>query len=152
MIGWLLDTNVISELNKPNCSRRVERWFLSQPEDRLFLGSLTLGEIDKGIFLLDPADPQRAHIAGLRDAVEARFVDRILPVSRAVAGVWGQIAARIKLQTGHPPSVIDTLLAATAIEHSLYFATRNRKDVKLTGAALFNPWDDDPAQFPLAEG
>lgn len=151
MIGWLLDTNVVSELNKRNCAPRVEAWFLSQPEDRLFVSGLTFGEFDKGIFLLEPADPQRAHVTGLRDALKARFAERILPVSHAVASRWGQISARVKLETGHPPPVIDTLLAATAIEHDLYLVTRNRKDVRLSGAALFNPWEDDPARFPLAE-
>lgn len=150
MIGWLLDTNVVSELNKRNCARRVEAWFLLQPEERLFLSALTFGEFDKGIFLLAPTDPRRGRVTGLRNALEARFEDRILPVSHAVASRWGRISARIKLETGHPPPVVDTLLAATAIEHSLYLVTRNQRDVKLSGAALFNPWEDDPATFPLA--
>jgi predicted nucleic acid-binding protein len=46
--------------------------------------------------------------------------------------------------------VIDTLLAATALENELFLVTRNTKDVKHSGAAAFNPWEDDPAQFPLA--
>jgi predicted nucleic acid-binding protein len=45
--------------------------------------------------------------------------------------------------------VIDILLAATAVEHDLFLVTRNAKDVRLSGAAIFNPWKDDPAQFPL---
>jgi hypothetical protein len=45
--------------------------------------------------------------------------------------------------------VIDTLLAATAIEHTLYLATRNVADVVSSGAAVFNPWKDDPARLPL---
>lgn len=151
MIGWLLDTNVVSELNKRGCARPVEAWFLSQVEELLFLSSLTFGELDKGIALLDAADPQRAHVIGLRDALEARFGGRILPVSKAVASRWGQITAHVKIETGHPPSVIDTLLAATAIEHDLYLVTRNTRDVGRSGAALFNPWKDDSAKFPLAQ-
>jgi len=149
LIGWLLDTNVISELNKRNCAPRVEAWFRVQPEERLFLSVLTLGEFDKGLFLLDPADPKHARLTGLRDALEERLKDRTLPVSRAVAARWGEITARVKAEAGHPPLVIDTLLAATAIEHGLYLATRNTKDVARSGAALFNPWLDDPAGFPL---
>lgn len=45
--------------------------------------------------------------------------------------------------------MIDTLLAATAIEHELFLVTRNTKDVQYSGAAVFNPWKDDPAWFPL---
>lgn len=149
MIGWLLDTNIISELNKRNCVRRVETWFTSQPEERLFLSLLSFGEFDKGIFLLDPADPERARLAGIRDAFEERFADRVLPVSRRVLARWGEVTARVKTETGHPPSVIDTLLAVTAIEHNLYFVTRNTKHVEKSGAVLFNPWKDDSAHFPL---
>lgn len=152
MIGWLLDTNVVSELNKPRCAAPVETWFQSQPEERFFLSSLTLGEFDKGIGLLDPGDPKRAQIAGLRDAVESHFGTRVLPVSTPVARRWGKITADVKIATGHPPTVVDTLLAATAIEHDLYLVTRNTRDVARTGAALFNPWKDDPAKFPLAGG
>lgn len=150
MIGWLLDTNIISELNKRNCARRVDAWFAAQPEGRLFVSLLSFGEFDKGIFLLAAADPERARLGGIRNALEQRFAERVLPISRRVVSRWGEITARVKSETGHPPSVIDTLLAATAIEHDLYLVTRNTKDVKLSGAALFNPWKDDPADFPLA--
>lgn len=149
MIGWLLDTNIISELNKPRCARRVEDWFGGQPEESMFLSILTFGEFDKGVFLLDPSDSERTRLAALRDALEARFAERVLPLSRTVLSRGGEIGARVKKQTGHPPSVIDTLLAATAIDHNLYLVTRNTRDVKLSGAALFNPWQDDPAAFPL---
>lgn len=150
MIGWLLDTNVLSELNKPNCAERVERWFAAQAEERLFLSLLSFGELDKGVSLLDPSDPRRSSLAGFRDALEARFGRRVLPVSRETVRRWGEISARVKRDTGHPPPVIDTLLAATAIEHDLYLVTRNTRDVARSGAAIFNPWRDDAAAFPLA--
>ena len=63
---------------------------------------------------------------------------------------WGELAGRIKRETGHPPQAIDTLLAATALEARLYLVTRNTKDVMQTCALVFNPWDDDVAAFPLA--
>jgi toxin FitB len=150
LIGWLLDTNVISELNKRTCARRVEAWFLAQSEEFLHLSILTFGEFDKGIDLLDPADARRAQLIGLRDVLEASFADRTLPVSRAVVSRWGRITAQVKRDTGHPPSVVDTLIAATAIEHDLYLVTRNVRDVRRSGAAIFNPWTDDPIGFPIA--
>jgi len=55
----------------------------------------------------------------------------------------------ISALTGHAPTVIDTMLAATAIEHHLYLATRNVADLKNSGAAIFNPWKDDPACFQV---
>jgi predicted nucleic acid-binding protein len=55
----------------------------------------------------------------------------------------------MRRQTGHSPSVIDTLLAATAMEHELFLVTRNTKDVQHSGPAIFNPWEDDSEEFPL---
>jgi predicted nucleic acid-binding protein len=82
-------------------------------------------------------------------ALEARFASRILPVSNSIVLRWGTISGEVKRLTGHPPAVIDTLLAATAIEHGLYFATRNTAHVLHSGAAIFNPWKDNAALFPL---
>ncbi|SPL62602.1 hypothetical protein [Ochrobactrum soli] len=56
----------------------------------------------------------------------------------------------MKRSRGHPPPVIDTLLASTAIEYDLYLVTRNVKDTKPSGALVFDPWNDDPALFPLS--
>jgi predicted nucleic acid-binding protein len=85
-----------------------------------------------------------------RDALERRFIGRVLPISNAVARRWGVISGRVKRETGHPPPVIDTLLAAAAIEAQLYLVTRDRKDLTNTGAVIFDPWRDDLAVFPLA--
>jgi predicted nucleic acid-binding protein len=63
---------------------------------------------------------------------------------------WGAISGRVKGQTGHAPPVIDTLLAATPIETNLYLASRNTRDLARSGAAVFDPWRDDIAAFPLA--
>ncbi len=60
------------------------------------------------------------------------------------------ISGRVKSQTGHAPPVIDTLLAATAIEANLYLVSRNTRDLAGSGAAIFDPWRDDVANFPLA--
>lgn len=150
MIGWLLDTNVVAALINPAGAPSVKTWATSQSEDRMYLSILTLGEYDKGIHNLAADDPDRSRYIAARDALEARFAGRILSVGDAAVRRWGTISGATKRPTGHPPSVIDTLLAATAIEHRLFLATRNVKDVRHSGAALFNPWEDDPAQFPLA--
>jgi hypothetical protein len=62
---------------------------------------------------------------------------------------WGVISGTAKRLTGRSPPVIDTLFAATALEHNLYLATRNVGDVRTSGAQIFDPWNDDPTQFPL---
>ena len=150
MNGWLLDTNVISEVSGTKPDRRVEKWLHSQPEHRLFLSILTIAEYQKGIAHLSSGDKLRPRLQQAVIALETRFAGRVLPVSDHVALRWGSISGEVKRLTGHPPSVIDTMLAATAIEHNLYFATRNVSDVAKSGVTAFNPWKDDPADFPLS--
>lgn len=150
MRGWLLDTNVIATLINPNGAPTVKAWAMAQPEEALYLSVLTLGEYDKGIHNLGNDHPHRSRYAAARDALEARFAARILPVSDAVVRRWGRISGAVKRDTGHAPSVIDTMLAATAMEYELFLSTRNVRDVSSSGAAIFNPWEDDPGEFPLS--
>lgn len=150
MIGWLLDTNVVGSLVSPAGAHSVSAWAASQDEERMYLSILTLAEIAKGIHNLAADDPARSRYAGTLGALEARFAGRILPLSDPVVMRWGTLSGTIRRDTGHPPPFTDTLLAATAIEHDLYLVTRNVKDVILSGAALFNPWQDDPAAFHLS--
>ena len=70
-------------------------------------------------------------------------------MNTAIVRRWGIISGETKRITGHSPNVIDTLLAATAVESSLYLATRNTQDMIHSGAALFNPWQDDSSAFPI---
>lgn len=140
MNGWLLDTNVIAALIAPNGAPSVKSWATGQSEDRLWLSILTLGEYDKGIANLPESHKDRARYIAARDALEERFADRILSVSDPVIRRWGALSGMIRRETGHPPPVIDTLFAATAIEHNLCFVTRNVKDVAGTRAEVFNPW------------
>lgn len=150
MIGWLLDTNVIAALINPNGAPSVKSWATTQPEELLFISILTLGEYDKGIHNLPDSHAERSRYMAARDALEARFKGRILSVDDNIVRQWGKISGYVKRNTGHAPSVIDTLLAATAIENELFMVTRNTKDVQFSGAAIFNPWEDDPSAFTLA--
>ena len=150
MIGWLLDTHILSALVNPNGAPSVKAWAAGQAEDRMFISVVTLGEYDKGIHNLEPGHPDRSRYTAARDALEGRFAGRILSLDDAIVRRWGQISGTVKRETKQSPPVIDTLLAATALEHELFLVTRNTKDVRQSGAAIFNPWEDDPADFPLA--
>ncbi|WHO72721.1 type II toxin-antitoxin system VapC family toxin [Rhizobium sp. BT03] len=150
MIGWLLDTNVISALINPNGAPSVKSWAAAQDEERMFISILTLAEYDKGIENLPEDDQNRYRYVAARDALEERFSRRVLSLSDATVRHWGVISGRVKLRTGHAPSVVDTMLAATAIEHNLYLVTRNVRDTRFSGADVFDPWTSDPAQFPLS--
>ena len=145
MIGWLLDTNVLAELANPRGSARVQAWAAAQDEQALYLSILTLGEYDKGLNHLPSSSPSRPRIEAAIAALQARFASRVLPVSDAVVRRWGAISGSVKQVTGQSPPVVDTMLASTALEHGLWLVTRNVRDVQHSGAAVFNPWTDDPA-------
>lgn len=149
MNGWLLDTNVVSAISSANPAPQVVQWVRGQPQYSLFLSILTLAEYRKGIAHLPPGSKLRPRIQQDVAALEARFSGRVLSVSDPIALRWGNISGEVKRLSGHSPSVVDTLLAATALEHDLYLATRNVAHVALSGATVFNPWKDDPANFPL---
>jgi toxin FitB len=136
--GFLIDTNVISELVRPRPDARVKTWVASVDEDLLFLSVLTIGEIRKGIALLQDASRRVALEAWLDGHLAVRFDGRILPIDLRVAERWGRMAAQVAPK--HQLPVIDGLLAATAVEHNLTFVTRNTKDVIATGVPAFNPW------------
>lgn len=142
MTGWLLDTNVIAAMIHPNGAPSVKRWAAAQDEGLLHLSILTIGEYEKGIAALLPDDPRRVSYARIRDGLLNRFDGRILSVTDAVIRRWGSVAGAVKRQKGHPPPVIDTMLAATALEAGLCLVTRNLRDVADSGALLLNPWND----------
>jgi len=150
VIGWLLDTNVISAIINPNGAPTVKAWAAAQDENRLFLSILTLGEYDKGIHNVPDDHPDRPRFIAARDGLAARSSDRVLSIGDAVVRRWGVISGTTKRLTGHSPPVIDTLFAATALEHDLCLVTRNVRDVRASGAPIFDPWADDPARFPLS--
>lgn len=150
MIGWLLDANVVSELSKEAPAPAVAAWAVAQPLERLYVSALTLGEFEYGIHSLPSSSPRRPMFEAALARVEARFRGRLLSVTDEVVRRWGRICGHARLATRQRPAPIDMLLAATAIEAGLYLATRNVRGVRASGAAVFNPWSDDPARFPLS--
>jgi hypothetical protein len=137
MSGFLLDTNVVSELRKrERCAPQVDAWARTVPRNRDFLSVLVVGELRRGAALKRRTDPATA------DALEkwiARltqlYSDRILPVTLEVAETWGNLSAIRPI----PPE--DGLLAATAMVHGLTLVTRNVKNVEGLGVSLLNPWE-----------
>jgi len=148
--GWLLDTNVVAALINPQGAPSVKAWAASQDERLFHISILTLAEYDKGIHNLRENHIDRPRYAAARDALEVRFGDRVLSLEDAIVRRWGCLAGQIKRDAKHAPPVIDTMLAATAIEHDLYLVTRNVKDVRSSGATVFDPWTDDIARFPMS--
>jgi predicted nucleic acid-binding protein len=137
--GFLLDTNIISELVKPKPEPKVVIWIDSVDENLLYLSVLTLGEIRKGIASLRDASRRVTLEAWLDSDLILRFAERILPIDHSVADRWGRITAAAAAAKS-PLPVIDGLLAATALDQNLTLVTRNTKDIAVTGVPVFNPW------------
>ncbi len=152
MIGWLLSPNVTAEIIRAGGSARLQARAAGPDEATLYLSILTIAEYDKGIANLPDGDPRRPVFMATRDRLAARFAARLLAVCDAIVRRWGSISGTVRRDTGHPPPVIDTLLAAIALDHDLYLVTRNVRDVRHSGAAVFNPWEDDPSAFPVIPG
>lgn len=132
---YLVDTNVISEARRG--STQALAWFRSVAPGSVYLSTLTLGEIMRGIALKQKSDPKAArHLAEWLRKIRHDHVDRIVPVNDQISVEWGRIAAI------RPRGDVDGLIAATAIVHDLILVTRNIRDFEDTGASIVNPWDD----------
>ena len=139
MNGYLLDTNVLSELTKPAPAPQVEA-FLRESKDRVFVSVFSIGEIRKGIASL-PAGNRRSILEGwLDNEIMPWLGDRVLPVTLAIAERWGDLSAQLKAK-GRPRPVVDAVLAATAFKHDLVLVTRNVGDYQDLGISILNPWE-----------
>jgi len=135
--GYLVDTNIISELRKgPRCAPSVRAWFDGTSSDELFLSVLVTGEIRRGIELIRRRDPESAqHLDAWLARLRRHYDDRILPITEDITELWGQYG----LERPLPP--IDGLLAATAQYHHLVVVTRNVSDFSDIAVDLLNPFD-----------
>lgn len=139
MSGFLLDTNCISELVRKLPEPRVMQWIAAADESLLHLSVLTLGEIRKGIVAL-PASQRRTRLeTWLEVELRARFAGRVLLIDSEIADRWGTLAAVAK-RSGKFLSVIDGLLAATALHYNLTLVSRNVSDFAGTAVMVVNPW------------
>ena len=136
MSGWLLDTNVLSELRKGRrCDPGVSHWFAGANDAELFTSVLVLGEIRKGIERIRATDASQAKaLERWLQSITVDFSDQILPVDERVADQWG----RLGLQQSLP--VLDALLAATALCHDLTLVSRDTRGFVNTGARTLNPF------------
>ncbi len=136
-MNYLVDTNVLSELARPQPAGEVMDWFVKH-ESHLYVSSISLGEIRKGLELL-PRGKRRAGLHVWFKAVCDRMDGRVLSFNTSTAHVWGQLVESLEKKGVHIPTV-DGQLAATAQRHGLIMVTRNIADFKNAGVKVFNPF------------
>jgi len=134
---FLLDTNVISELRRPDrADRNVLAWANATPAANFFMSAISILEIELGARLIERKDAVQGAIlrAWIDDHILARFEGRILAIDIVVAQRCAQ------LHVPNPRAERDALIAATALVHGLTVVTRNVGDFEPTGVTLINPW------------
>ncbi|WP_448041642.1 PIN domain-containing protein [Bradyrhizobium liaoningense] len=140
-MNLLLDTNVLSEVQRPVPSPKVVAWLDAIDEDRAFISVASIAELRRGIALLEDGRRRTALAAWLAHDLPARFAERVLPIDQTVAERWGDLMAQSR-RSGVALPVMDGFFAATALVNDLMLVTRNVKDFAAFGVALLNPWDD----------
>lgn len=137
----LLDTNVLSELMRPQPDVQVLAWFGLNAEAGFYTSAVTQSEILPGISLL-PAGKRQTKLANAAtEMFLEEFSGRCLPFDGQAAGSYAELVAA-RTRTGQPISTEDAQIAAIALTNHFCLATRNVKDFTgIAGLALVNPWD-----------
>lgn len=132
---FILDTNVLSAVRRPERAPQVAAWLRGKAEQDLFLSVITLGEIERGIRQQEVRDLAFAQdLRAWLDRTVLVFSDRLLPFEAEDARIWGMLSARI----GHHGA--DLMIAASALRHGAIIVTGNTSDFAPTGAVLENPF------------
>lgn len=137
----VLDTNVLSELMRPQVSEVVEAWVKAQLKTSLFITTITQAEILYGIFILPEGSRKRELRDAAQDLFQKDFVDRILPFNRNAAEHFAAISS-YRRSIGNPISQLDAQIAAICLTHQATIATRNIKDFANCQIDIINPWTE----------
>ena len=132
---YVLDTNVISAVRRPDRAPQVAAWLSGKSEQDIFLSVITIGEIERGIRQKETRDPAFAHdLRTWLDRTILLFSDRLLPFDSEDARIWGRLSAEI----GHTGA--DLMIAASALRHTATVVTGNVSDFAPTGVRIENPF------------
>lgn len=138
MTHYLLDTNIISNVTKPNPSPSLLAWMAEQADHDLFISALTIAEIRRGLLEM-PAGKKRSLLEAWfsgQSGPPALFSDRVLPFDEPAALIWARLMAEGTAK-GRPRSALDMIIAAIAEANGCVVVTDNEKD--FTGLSFFNP-------------
>jgi toxin FitB len=136
---YLLDTCLISELVAKKPNQKVLDWLDAQAPETLYLSVITMGEIAKGISKLTPSRRKEDLDIWLKQTLPYRFTGRIIDIDLPTMLLWGELVGKLEKQ-GRPLPMMDSLIAAIALQNSLTLVTRNEKDFAGIEVTIVNPW------------
>ncbi|EIC20696.1 type II toxin-antitoxin system VapC family toxin [Thiorhodovibrio frisius] len=139
MTGWMLDTNVLSELRRPRPAQKVIAFIRGLPLSQLFVSEVTFAEIRFGIEQLGDLKRRAEIRLWLQNQLRPMFQNRVLPISEDVLVQWRLIIEQGR-KAGHTFSHPDVLIAATAAHNGLSVVTRDTTDFLAAGIKTINPW------------
>ncbi len=141
-MAFLLDTNVVSETTKLRPDGRVLSWLSDQNAGDIFLASMTIGELVRGVRKLEETARRRVYERWIEEDLLKQFDGRVLPFDQGAAIIWGEIMGDGD-RTGRTRAAADARIAAVARRHNLTLATRNLKDFESMKVVLFDPWTNE---------
>lgn len=139
-MAWLLDTNILAEMRRPRPDQRVLEFISSRQLGELYASVMTIAEIRFGIERVGDPNRRTELEIWLDERVRPMFDGRILQVTEDILLRW-RLIVELGRKEGYTFSLPDSLIAATAIHHSLTVVSRDREVFKKAGAAVINPWD-----------
>ena len=137
-MAYLLDTNALSEVFKKSPNKNVVQWLDLTNEDEQYISVLTIAEIQKGISKLDRSK-RKNEMQLWFDHVRTRYHSRILSLEPNTAEIWGNLVGELE-RHGRILPLIDSFIAAIALEHDLTVVTRNTADFSAAKVATLNIW------------
>jgi len=139
--GWLLDTNIVSELRKPRPEPKVVRFVAGQALHSLFISEVTLAEIRFGVERATSPGRRAELNDWLTHKLRPMFERRVLAVTEDVILKWRRLVEEGR-KAGHTFSQPDLFIAAMALHHGLTVVTRDAADYRLARISVFDPWTD----------
>ncbi len=139
MTGWLLDTNVLSELRRPKPDANVVHFIESRSLDLLYVSVVTFAEIRYGIELVKDVSRRMELNDWLTHQLRPMFENRVLEITEDIMLKWRLLVEEGR-KTGHTFSQPDLLIAATALEHGLTIVSRDTREYAKAKVAVVNPW------------
>jgi toxin FitB len=143
LTGWLLDTNILSELRRPKPERKVLAFVTAQPLELLHVSAVTFAEIRFGIELVTDAGRRAELNDWLAHKVRPMFEQRVLAITEDIMFKW-RLLVEDGRKAGYTFSQPDLIIAATALHHGLTVVSRDVSDYQKARAPVLNPWSDEP--------